>query len=166
MVKSKVSWLVVALHIMLVGITGVLVWYIFPFVRNGSWMESVQNGIYFFITIIFGAFSLVSPFVNIKIIKIDDTALIYRYMLWQKKYIFTKINGYFLMDVPSRQGTYETIYPVSDNRILSPISSFYCDNYDEIKKALPVDNLGKIPFSWDNYKITVFSKRYDRIKRK
>ena len=75
------------------------------------------------------------------------------------------IDGYFTMELPSRECTYETIYPVSTNRILPPISSFYTSNYDEVKKFIPLKNMGKVKFSWKNYMMVLLFKKYKELDR-
>jgi hypothetical protein len=66
------------------------------------------------------------------------------------------------MKVPSRHEEYLTAYPVSEGRILPAISSFYFDNYDDIIKQLPGEEITKIKFSWSRYfNMAVLGKKPD-----
>ncbi len=123
----------------------------------------------FFITvplyIVFTLFAIISSFISIKNIFIDEKFLRYRYLFFSKRYNLNNIDGYFTMELPSRDTAYETIYPVSSNRILPPISSFYTSNYDEVKKAIPLKNLGKVKFSWNNFLVVLIFKKYNELKK-
>lgn len=166
MIKGEYSILAVILHLFLLGVAGVMFWQMSPLYTTG---EIGAGDILFYVTVpvyvIFVLFAVISPFVSIKKIIIDDTSIVYRYLLMKKSFNLQEIDGYFTMDLPSRDATYETIYPVSRNRILPPVSSFYISNYDEVKKSVPFRKMGKVKFSWKNYMTVLLSKKYNELDR-
>jgi len=165
-IKGRFSILAAFLHIMLIGFSGMVYWKMSPLFTSG---EIGTEDYTFYITIplyvLFTLFALISPLVSIKNIVVDEVSIRYKYLLMRKSFNLKDIDGYFLMDLPSRDATYETIYPVSGNRILPPISSFYISNYDEVKKNIPLKNLGKVRFSWKNYLVVLLFKKYNELKK-
>lgn len=165
-IKGKFSILAVILHVILVIVAGMAYWSMRPLFISG---EIGIGDITFYIVVplfvIYTLFAVVSPFVSIKNVYIDDTSLSYKYLLMKKSFKLEDVDGYFIMDLPSRDATYETIYPVSRNRILPPVSSFYISNYDEMKNEIPLKKLGKVKFSWKNYMLVLFFKKYNELDR-
>jgi len=164
-IKGEFSILAVLLHGMLLFFSGMVYWKMSPLFISG---DIGTNDYTFYIVvplyIIFTLFALISPLVSIKNIIIDDTSIIYKYLLMRKSYDLKDIDGYFTMEIPSKDTTYETIYPVSRNRILPPVSSFYTGNYDDFKKNIPLKNIGKVKFSWKNYLTVLIFKNYNELK--
>jgi hypothetical protein len=165
-IKGEFSILALFLHILLVAVAGVAYWQMSPLFTSGEISFSDPE---FYIAVplfaVFTVFAVISPFVSIKNILIDDSSIKYKYLLTRKIFNLQDVDGYFTMELPSRDTTYETIYPVSRNIILPPISSFYISNYDEVKKALPLKNMGKVKFSWKNYMLVLFFKKYNELDR-
>lgn len=166
MVKGRFSIFAGILHFFLVAISAVAFWQVSPFMSS-EMTASDRYVLYCAVPlyIIFTIYALVSPFVNLKNVIIDDISITYRYMLRKKSFRLKDIEGYFTMELPSRDTTYETIYPVSSNRILPPVSSFYISNYDQVKKAMPLKNMGKVRFSLKNYFVILFTKKYTELNR-
>lgn len=166
MIKGRFSISALLLHIMLIGVAAGAYWGMSPMFISG---EISYGDPLFFITvplyIVFTLFAIISSFISIKNIFIDEKFLRYRYLFFSKRYNLNNIDGYFTMELPSRDTAYETIYPVSSNRILPPISSFYTSNYDEVKKAIPLKNLGKVKFSWNNFLVVLIFKKYNELKK-
>lgn len=165
-IKGQFSILALFLHILLVAVSigayrGMLPMFISGEITSGDFLFYITVLLY----VLFTLFAVISPLVSIKNIYIDDSVLLYKYLLFRKSYNLKDVDGYFTMELPSKDTTYETIYPVSRNRILSPISSFYLSNYDEVKKDLPIRSLGKVKFSWKNYMMVLILKKYNELDR-
>lgn len=98
-----------------------------PLMNSG---ETSIEGYVLYITapiyMIFILYSIIAPLANLKTIIIEDISITYKYLLMKKKYNLKEIDGYFTMELPSRDNTYETIYPVRNNTILPPIDPFIC----------------------------------------
>lgn len=165
-IKGEFSISALFLHILLIAVSGAAYVGMSPMFTSG---EINPDDIIFYITvplyIIFTLYALVSPLISIKNIFIDGTSIQYKYLLSRKTFNLKDIDGYFTMEIPSKDTTYETIYPVSRNRILPPISSFYISNYDEVKKAILLKKLGKVKFSLKNYMLIQFFKKYNELDR-
>jgi len=165
-IKGKVSITAVILHIFLIVVSGMMYRYMSVFFYSGEIKpDDILFYVIIFIFILFTLFAVISPLISIKNIYIDETSLCYRYLLLKKSYDLKEIEGCFTMELPSRDTTYETIYPVSRNKILPPISSFYISNYDQVKKEIPFRSLGKIKFSWKNYMVLLLFKKYNELNR-
>ena len=165
-IKGQFSILALCLHILLVAVSigayrGMSPMFISGEITSGDFLFYITVPLY----VLFTLFAIISPFVSIKNIYIDDSTLLYKYLLFRKRYNLKDVEGYFTMELPSKDTTYETIYPVSRNRILSPISSFYLSNYDEVKKDLPIRSLGQVKFSWKNYMMVLLFKKYNELDR-
>jgi len=165
-IKGKFSVLAAVLHVFMIGISGIIYWKMSPLFISG---EISTDDFFFYIVvplyILFTLFALLSPLVSLKNIDIDDTLIVYKFILFRKSYSLKDIEGYFTMELPSKDTTYETIYPVSRGRILSPISSFYLSNYDEVKEKIPFRFFGKVKFSWENYMVVLLFKKYNELKK-
>ena len=165
-IKGQFSILAVILHILLIVVAVMAYWSMRPSFISG---EIGTGDIMFYIAVplfvIFTLFAVISPLVSIKNIYIDDASIIYKYLLMKKCFKLEEVDGYFTMDLPSKDATYETVYPVSRGRILPPISSFYLSNYDEVKKEIPLKKLGKVKFSWKNYLLVLLFKKYNELER-
>jgi hypothetical protein len=165
-IKGEFSILALLMHILLIGVSAGAYWGMSPLFISG---EITAGDPLFYLTLplyaLFTLFAVISPFISIKNIYIDDSTLVYKYFLFSKSYNLKDVDGYFTMEIPSKDTTYETIYPVSRNRILSPISSFYLSNYDEVKEQIPLRFIGKVKFSWKNYMLVLLFKKYNELDR-
>ncbi len=165
-IKGEFSILALIMHILLIAVSAGAYLGMSPLFTSG---QITPGDPLFYLTVpffvVFVLFSVISPFVSIKNIYIDEKSLRYRYIFFSRNYNINDIDGYFTMELPSRDTTYETIYPVSRNRILSPISSFYLSNYDEVKELIPFRFIGKVKFSWKNYLLVLLYKKYNELDR-
>jgi hypothetical protein len=166
LIKGKVSILALILHVLLAAVAGAVYWQMSPLFISGE-INTGEAAFYIAIPIyiLFTIFAVISPLVSIKSIIIDENSISYKYLLARKIFNLKDIEGYFTMDLPSKDATYETIYPVSRNRILPPISSFYTSNYDDLKKAVPLKSMGKVRFSWRNYMLILLFRKYNELDR-
>ncbi len=166
MIKGKVSISAVILHLFLIGVAIAMYWQMAPVVRGA---ESQSDRYIFYVAvpiyIVFVIYAMVAPLVNLKSVTIDDKTVIYRYLFFKKSILLIDVDGFFTMEIPSRDYTYETIYPVSNNKILPPVSSFYISNYDEFKNNMNLKMLGKVKFSWKNYLAVSIFKKYSELSR-
>ena len=166
MIKGKISIMAVFLHLLLIAVPVILFWQSAPILDSAE--SSADRYVIFCavpLYVIFTLYAVAAPLVNLKTVIIDDVLISYKYLLRKKNYSLKDVDGYFTMELPSRDNTYETIYPVKNNKILPPISSFYTSNYDEIKKAIPFRNLGKVKFSWKNYLVLLLYKKYNELNK-
>ncbi len=163
-IKGQFSILALFLHILLIAVSIGAYRGMSPMFISG---EITSGDLLFYITVplyvLFTLYAVISPFVSIKNIYIDDSTIVYKYLLFRKSYHVKDVEGYFTMELPSKDTTYETIYPVSRNRILSPISSFYLSNYDEVKEQIPFRFIGRVKFSWKNYMLVLLFKNYNEL---
>lgn len=166
MIKGRLSIYAVAMHAVLVAVA-VGAFFSYPVIFSDGDITTDGPVFYMliFIFVIYTFFAVVSPFVSIRNVHIDDKSLNYRYLLRKRVYLLETIEGYFTMELPSRDYTYETIYPVSRGIILPPVSSFYLSNYEEIKNRIPLKNLGKVRFSWRNYCLILLVKKYNELRK-
>lgn len=166
MIKGRLSLFAVTMHAVLVAVAaGAFLSYPEIFSDGDITTDDPVFYILFFLFLIYAGFAAISPFVSLKSIRIDADGLTYRYPLLKKVYPLNEVEGFFIMEIPSRDYTYETIYPVSRGRILPSVSSFYISNYQEIKSSIPLKDLGRVRFSWGNYLVVVTSKKYNELKR-
>lgn len=165
-IKGEFSILALFLHILLIAVSGIAYWKMSPlFVSGEISLSDPEFYIAVPLFVVFTLFAVISPLVSIKNICIDDASIKYKYLLARKTFNLKDVDGYFTMEIPSKDTTYETIYPVSRGRILPPISSFYTSNYNEVKEAVPFKKLGKVKFSWKNYMLVLFFKKYNELDR-
>lgn len=166
MIKGKFSRLAVVLHLFLLVIPVMAFWQGSKLINSG---EIEADSLIFYmiaaVFVLFTIYAVVSPILNIKEVYIDDKIFIYKYLFFRKSYTLNEIDGYFTMEVPSKDTTYETIYPVMRNRILPPVSSFYISNYDDLKNSFPLKHIGRVKFSWKNYFIILFVSKYNELDR-
>lgn len=165
-IKGEFSIFALLMHILLIAVSAGAYWGMSPMFISG---EISSGDPLFYITLplygVFVLFSILSPFISIKNIYIDEKSLRYRYLFFSRSYNLKDVEGYFTMEIPSKDTTYETIYPVSRSIILSPISSFYLSNYDEVKEQIPLRFIGKVKFSWKNYMLVLLFKKYNELDR-
>ncbi len=122
---------------------------------------TVQFFCYASVIFILDAFALIFPFAASYNIIIDEKYMTYTWIFapLRKKFLLDEIEGYYTILLPSRDNVYLTAYPQKNGRLLSSISTFYVDNYDEVIAALNKPHLGRLNFSWRTYFVDILIKK-------
>lgn len=164
LVKSEFSIVVYFLYIVLVVFAGFATFRFIPQMINSPELKGVPLYILLVCFGIFDIFALFHPLNSCYNVFYDGEYLTYKWTFIPRsiKIHAEKVDGFYTMKVPSRHEEYLTAYPVSEGRILPAISSFYFDNYDDIIKQLPGEEITRIKFSWSRYfNMAVLGKKPD-----
>jgi len=162
LVKSEFSFVVYFLYIILVVFAGVTTFWFIPQMLNSSEIKGFVLYLMIFCFGLFDLFAVVHPLTSCYNVYYDGEYLLYKWTFLprKKKILAETIEGYYTMKVPSKDNEYLTAYPVSGDKLLPAISSFYFDNYDDIVKQLPGEEIKRLKFSWGTYyRISILGKR-------
>lgn len=152
-VKSEFNIAVYLLYIILIAFAGIGTFMLLPPVLKDPGINRISLYIIIFSFTLFDLFAFIHPLISCYNVFYDGEYLLYKWTFIprRKKIHAEQIEGYYTMKVPSREDEYLTAYPACGNKLLPAISSFYFDNYSDIVKDLPGDELARIKFSWSKY---------------
>jgi len=153
LVKSGFNIVVYFLYIVLVVFAGVTTFWFIPQMINSPEIKGVILYILLVCLGIFDIFAVIHPINSCYNVFYDGEYLLYKWTFIPRsiKIHAEKIEGFYTMKVPSKENEYLTAYPVSGDKLLPAISSFYFDNYADIVKHLPGDEIARVKFSWSRY---------------
>lgn len=153
LVKSEFNIVVYFLYIVLVVFAGAATFWFIPQILNSSELKGVILYILLVCFGIFDLFAVIHPLNSCYNVYYDGEYLFYKWTFIPRsiKVHAEKIEGFYTMKVPSKENEYLTAYPVSGEKLLPAISSFYFDNYEDIVKQLPGSEITRIKFSWSTY---------------
>jgi hypothetical protein len=157
-IVSKTDTLVLVLYFMMgsfaILMLGHLMMTVLPSTHHGVFSKVM----WLLMTVVFDSFALLQPLITCYKITVSEVYLDYKWTFvpFSKRYEKSKIKGYISIELPSRQATYLTYYPVLGNKLLPSISSFTLTNAKEVIEGTGFTSLGKIPFSWKFYGLYIF----------
>jgi len=78
-------------------------------------------------------------------VKIDDISIAYINVLSRReeRYLLAELDGYTMTTGRSKGAEYQFLYPVKNGKKLKGISSIYYSNFEELKSALRISEIGK-----------------------
>lgn len=161
-IKSKANIFVYILFAVLAVGTGMLLWYTTKSVMSGRYLNSVNDIVLLVLTPPIVYFVIIHPFLSWYTFTVTETQIIFSRTLLpfiKISVLLTDLDGYYTMNVKSRESEYLTYIPVSNGMPLPLISSFYIDNSRKIIEATGVKFIGHIPYSMKRYFTITLLKR-------